>query len=48
MSSAVTDKRPSTLRGASLPKWSPWAILGGSVVLGIGIGLAAGLDSKIQ
>ncbi|MEU2427396.1 phosphate ABC transporter permease PstA [Streptomyces sp. NPDC007851] len=45
---AVADKRPSTLRGASLPKWSPYAIVGGSVVLGVLIGLVAGLDSKVQ
>ncbi|MCG7210298.1 phosphate ABC transporter permease PstA [Streptomyces arenae] len=45
---AVADKRPSTLRGASLPKWSPYAIVGGSVVLGVAIGLVAGLDSKVQ
>jgi phosphate transport system permease protein len=45
---AVTEKRPSTLRGASLPKWSPWAIAAGSVVVAIGIGVAAGLDSKVQ
>jgi phosphate transport system permease protein len=45
---AVTAKRASTLRGASLPKWSPWAIAAGSIVLGVGIGLAAGLDSKVQ
>ncbi|MFE7166823.1 phosphate ABC transporter permease PstA [Streptomyces sp. NPDC057616] len=45
---AIAEKRPSTLRGASLPKWSPWAIAAGSVALAVGIGLAAGLDSKIQ
>ena len=45
---AIAEKRPSTLRGASLPKWSPWAIAAGSVVLAVGIGLAAGLDSKVQ
>jgi phosphate transport system permease protein len=45
---AVTEKRPSTLRGASLPKWSPWAIAAGSVIVAVGIGLAAGLDSKVQ
>ncbi|MFJ5777430.1 phosphate ABC transporter permease PstA [Streptomyces sp. NPDC093094] len=44
----VSDKRPSTLRGASLPKWSPWAIAVGSVAVAVGIGLAAGLDSRIQ
>ena len=45
---AVTDQRPSTLRGASLPKWSPWAIAAGSLAVSVGIGLAAGLDSKVQ
>ena len=48
MSTAVADKRPSTLRGARLPKWAPYAIAAGSVVVAIGIGLAAGLDSKVQ
>ncbi|MET7847609.1 phosphate ABC transporter permease PstA [Streptomyces avermitilis] len=45
---AVTDKRPSTLRGASLPKWSPWAIAAGSVALSVVIGVLGGLDSKVQ
>lgn len=45
---AVTERRHSTLRGASLPKWTPWAIAAGSIVLGVGIGMVAGLDSKIQ
>ncbi|MFF4253984.1 phosphate ABC transporter permease PstA [Streptomyces sp. NPDC001663] len=45
---AIAEKRPSTLRGASLPKWSPWAIAAGSVALAVGIGLVAGLDSKVQ
>ncbi|MDH6435521.1 phosphate transport system permease protein [Streptomyces sp. SAI-144] len=48
MSTAITEKRPSTLRGASLPKWSPYAIAVGSVALGLGISAAAGLDSSIQ
>ncbi|MDT0485209.1 MULTISPECIES: phosphate ABC transporter permease PstA [Streptomyces] len=48
MSTAITGKRPSTLRGASLPKWSPYAIAAGSVALGLGISAAAGLDSSIQ
>ncbi|MEU8648777.1 phosphate ABC transporter permease PstA [Streptomyces sp. NPDC048737] len=50
MSHAVlNDKRPgSTLRGASLPKWSPWAIAGGSIALAVVIGLAGGLDSRVQ
>jgi len=49
MSNAViAEKRPSTLQGARLPKWSPWAIAVGSVALGLGISAAAGLDSSIQ
>ncbi|WP_405615850.1 phosphate ABC transporter permease PstA [Streptomyces sp. NBC_00076] len=48
MSHAVAEKRPSTLQGARLPKWAPYAIAAGSVVVAIGIGLAAGLDSKVQ
>ncbi|MEU6776319.1 phosphate ABC transporter permease PstA [Streptomyces sp. NPDC046759] len=45
---AVTHKRPSTLRGASLPKWCPWAIAAGSVVLAVAIGLIGGLNSKAE
>ncbi|MGI5436275.1 phosphate ABC transporter permease PstA [Streptomyces shenzhenensis] len=45
---AIADKRPSALRGASMPKWSPWAIAAGSVAVAIGISLVAGFDSKIQ
>jgi phosphate transport system permease protein len=49
MSNAVlTDKRPSSLRGASLPKWTPWAIMAGSIALAVGLGLAAGLHSRVQ
>ncbi|MFE1802908.1 MULTISPECIES: phosphate ABC transporter permease PstA [unclassified Streptomyces] len=48
MSQTVNDRRPSTLQGATLPKWSPYAIAGGSIALGLGISAAAGLDSKIQ
>ncbi|MFJ4834910.1 phosphate ABC transporter permease PstA [Streptomyces sp. NPDC088747] len=48
MSHTLNAKRPSTLQGATLPKWSPWAIAAGSVALGIGISAAAGLDSNIQ
>ncbi|MEU8590255.1 phosphate ABC transporter permease PstA [Streptomyces sp. NPDC048664] len=44
---AVTDKRPGTLRGASLPAWTPWAIAAGSLALGAGIGTATG-GSTIQ
>ncbi|MET7480935.1 phosphate ABC transporter permease PstA [Streptomyces sp. NPDC005648] len=42
---AIAEKRPSTLRAASLPKWSPWAIAGGSVAVAVGAG--AGL-TKVQ
>ncbi|MDH6518095.1 phosphate transport system permease protein [Streptomyces sp. SAI-208] len=49
MSNAViADKRPSTLRGASLPKWTPYAVAAGSVAVGLGISAAAGLESSIQ
>ncbi|MFB7248220.1 phosphate ABC transporter, permease protein PstA [Streptomyces populi] len=44
----VTRKHASTLRGGSLPKWSPWAIAAGSLAVGAGVSLAAGLDSKVQ
>ena len=44
----ITPKRPSTLRGARLPKWAPWAIAAGSVAAGLGISAAAGLHSDIQ
>lgn len=45
---AESQQRVSTLRGASLPKWSPWAIAGGSLVLAVGIGLATGMGSEVQ
>ncbi|MER7938487.1 phosphate ABC transporter permease PstA [Streptomyces sp. NPDC093272] len=46
--STAAVKHPSSLQGATLPKWSPYAIIGGSIVLGVVIGLVGGLDSKIQ
>ncbi|MBX9394745.1 phosphate ABC transporter permease PstA [Streptomyces sp. TRM72054] len=46
--STLTEARTSTLRGASLPKWAPWAIAGGSAVLAVGIGIVGGLDSRVQ
>ncbi|MEV6804141.1 phosphate ABC transporter permease PstA [Streptomyces sp. NPDC017405] len=45
---AVNGKRSGSLRGASLAKWFPWAVAAGSVVVAVGIGLAAGLHSRIQ
>lgn len=50
----LKDRRPeqpaplSALRGARLPRWSNWAVAAASIVLGCLIGLAAGLDSKVQ
>jgi phosphate transport system permease protein len=45
----LSDKRPGgSLRGATLPKWFPWAVAAGSVALGFGISAAAGLHSDIQ
>lgn len=38
----------STLKGARLPKWAPYAIAAGSAAVAIGIGLAAGMHSRIQ
>jgi phosphate transport system permease protein len=48
MSNAVIADKPSTLQGSRLPKWSPYAIAAGSVAVAVGIGLAAGLHSRIQ
>ncbi|MGW4822390.1 phosphate ABC transporter permease PstA [Streptomyces sp. NPDC004227] len=45
---AIADKRSSSLRGASLPKWSPWAIALGSLVVAVLIGLVGGLHSRVQ
>jgi phosphate transport system permease protein len=44
----LSDKRPSTLRAASLPKWFSWAVAGASVALGLGISAVLGLESSIQ
>ncbi|MEU9333770.1 phosphate ABC transporter permease PstA [Streptomyces sp. NPDC048290] len=45
---AVMTKKPGSLQGATLPKWTPWAVAAASAALGIGIGLVAGLDSRVQ
>ncbi|MFB7115210.1 phosphate ABC transporter permease PstA [Streptomyces sp. NPDC056190] len=45
---AIADKRSSSLRGASLPKWSAWAIALGSLAAAVVIGLAGGLHSRVQ
>ncbi|MFE9686375.1 phosphate ABC transporter permease PstA [Streptomyces sp. NPDC002701] len=48
MSQTINDQRPSSMQGARLPKWAPFAIAAGSIVLGLGISAAAGLDSDVQ
>ncbi|MET8572862.1 phosphate ABC transporter permease PstA [Streptomyces sp. NPDC004783] len=44
----LTPDRRGSLRGATLPKWFPWAVAAGSVAAGLGISAAAGLHSSIQ
>lgn len=44
----LTPKSRSSLRGATLPQWFPWAVAAGSVAAGLGISTAAGLNSSIQ
>ncbi|MFI7321545.1 phosphate ABC transporter permease PstA [Streptomyces venezuelae] len=41
-------KRPSTLKAATLPRWTPLAMAAGSAAVAVGIGAAAGLESRIQ
>jgi phosphate transport system permease protein len=48
MSTAAIANKRSSLRGASLPKWSPYAIALGSLVLAVLIGTLGGLHSRIQ
>ncbi|WP_217143392.1 phosphate ABC transporter permease PstA [Streptomyces sp. AC627_RSS907] len=44
----TTVQHPSSLQGARLPKWSPWAIAAGSLAVSIGLSLATGIESRIQ
>ncbi|MGW1468262.1 phosphate ABC transporter permease PstA [Streptomyces sp. NPDC002308] len=47
----VQDRRPSSggaLSSRALPRWAPLGFAVAAIVLGVGIGAAAGLDSKIQ
>ncbi|MEV7792942.1 phosphate ABC transporter permease PstA [Streptomyces sp. NPDC087512] len=44
----LTPDRRGSLRGATLPKWFPWAVAAGSVAAGLGVSAAAGLHSSIQ
>ncbi|MCW5250686.1 MULTISPECIES: phosphate ABC transporter permease PstA [unclassified Streptomyces] len=49
MSNATLTPKPArSLRGATLPKWFPWAVAAGSVAAGLAISAAAGLDSSVQ
>ncbi|MEZ7007374.1 phosphate ABC transporter permease PstA [Streptomyces sp. SCSIO 75703] len=48
MSHASLTPRRSSLRGATLPKWFPWAVAAASVALGLAVSAAAGLHSSIQ
>ncbi|MER7397207.1 phosphate ABC transporter permease PstA [Streptomyces sp. NPDC000151] len=57
MSNVITEERPVadsaplppvSLRQARLPRWSPPVFALAALAAGVGIGLAAGLDSKIQ
>ncbi|MEU5522743.1 phosphate ABC transporter permease PstA [Streptomyces sp. NPDC047860] len=48
MTKATLSPQPGSLRGATLPKWFPWAVAAGSLAFGYGISAAAGLDSDIQ
>ncbi|PWI16475.1 phosphate ABC transporter permease PtsA [Streptomyces sp. Act143] len=48
MSTTTAVKPPSTLRGASLPKWSAGAIAAGSLAVSIGLCLATGIESRVQ
>ncbi|MFC9809839.1 phosphate ABC transporter permease PstA [Streptomyces griseoaurantiacus] len=44
----ATAPTPRSLRGARLPKWSPWALAGGSLVLAVLLGLVADMDNPAQ
>ncbi|GAA2105220.1 phosphate ABC transporter permease PstA [Streptomyces albiaxialis] len=45
----VTPEPPTpTLRQPRLPRWAPLGLAAGSVLLGVGIGAVAGLESRIQ
>ncbi|OII67229.1 phosphate ABC transporter permease PstA [Streptomyces sp. CC77] len=43
-----SERRPSPLSHARMPRWAPAAIAAGSVAAGVGTGLAAGWESRIQ
>ncbi|MGW5735321.1 MULTISPECIES: phosphate ABC transporter permease PstA [Streptomyces] len=45
---SATIVKPTSLRGARLPRWTPAVVALGSAAVAIGIGVGAGLDSRIQ
>ncbi|MEU5087536.1 phosphate ABC transporter permease PstA [Streptomyces sp. NPDC021356] len=45
---AIADQRTSSLRGAALPRWAPWAIAACAVVAAVVIGLVGGPHSRVQ
>jgi phosphate transport system permease protein len=45
---AVTDRTTGSLRGGSLPRWFPLAVIAASIVVAVAIGLGTGLHSKVQ
>ncbi|MEU3738196.1 MULTISPECIES: phosphate ABC transporter permease PstA [unclassified Streptomyces] len=45
---SATIVKPTSLRGARLPRWTPAVVALGSAAVAIGIGAGAGLDSRIQ
>ncbi|GAB3963025.1 phosphate ABC transporter permease PstA [Streptomyces sparsus] len=47
-SSSPAGSRSTTLKQPRLPRWSPLAIAAGSALVGIGIGMAAGLTARVQ
>ncbi|GAA4912565.1 phosphate ABC transporter permease PstA [Streptomyces coeruleoprunus] len=57
MSQMIEDRRPVTdsplppsapLSHARMPRWAPFAIAAGSIAAGVGIGLGAGWQSRVQ
>lgn len=45
---SATIVKPTSLQGARLPRWTPVVVALGSAAVAIGIGMGAGLDSRIQ
>ncbi|WP_367043467.1 phosphate ABC transporter permease PstA [Streptomyces sp. Je 1-332] len=45
---SATIVKPTSLQGARLPRWTPVVVALGSAAVAVGIGMGAGLDSRIQ